>query len=128
MLRISKHWLQGMGLKFWLPLPLLALFFWFSCSLIADQVLSRPRDTKDKLQADAQLEIQMSVNVMRIEATIDQSAQMAKVEVQTTESILKKLEFEFPITEMGQVEGAIAQELALSVQDVRRLARYEIVD
>lgn len=128
MSRISKHWLQGMGLKFWLPLPLLALFFWFGCSLIADQVLSRPRDTKDKLQADAQLEIHMSVNVMRIEATIDQSAQMAKVEVQTTESILKKLEFEFPITEMSQVEGAIAQELALSVQDVRQLVRYEIVN
>lgn len=128
MSRISKHWLQNIDLKFWLPLPLLALFFWFSCSLIAAQVLSRPRETKDKLQADAQLEIHMAVNVMRIEATIDQSAQMAKVEVQATDSILKKLEFEFPITDASQVEGAIAQELALPIQDVRQLVRYEIVD
>ncbi len=52
MSRISKHWLQGMGLKFWLLLPLLALLFWLSCGLIADQVLSRPREAKDKLQVD----------------------------------------------------------------------------
>lgn len=120
--KVSKHWLQGMGLRFWLPLPLSALFFWLSCSLIANQVLSRSYDSKDQLQADAQLDIHVSVNVMMIEATISRAKQIAQVEVRTTESILKTLEFEFPITDIDQVETAIAQELDLSRQVVRKLA------
>lgn len=131
MSRIRNHWLQAIGSKFWLPLPLMTLLLWFGCSAAADQVLSRPRDAKDKLQADAQLDIRMSVDVMRIEAMIDRSdpsVQMARVEVQTAESILKKLEFEFPITDIAEVEGAIAQTLELSQSEVRGLIRYEIVD
>jgi len=135
MSRISKYWLQNMGLRFWLPLPLmtllLALLLWLSCSLIIDPVLSRSRATKDKLQSDAHLDIHMTLDVTRIEAIIDQSdpsAQVAQVEVQTAESALKKLEFEFPIAEISEVEEAIAQTLEISPQDVRNLIRYEIVN
>jgi predicted transcriptional regulator len=128
MKQASQHWLQALGLEFWLPLPLLALIFWLSCNLISAQVLNRPYETKDKLQADTQLEVNVSVNVSLIKAVIDRTEGMTQVEVQTTESILRKLEFAFPVTDTNQVETTIAQELGLTRQDVRKLVRYEILD
>jgi DNA-binding MarR family transcriptional regulator len=124
----SRHWLQGLGLEFWLPLPVLASLFWLSCNLISTQVLSRPHDAKEKLQADTQLEIQISVNVSMITAVIDRLESRTQVEVQTTESNLRKLEFTFPVTDTNQVEMMIAQELGISRQNVRKLVRYRIVD
>lgn len=120
--------LQGLGLEFWLPIPLLALMFWLSCGLVADRVLSRAYQAKDKLQADTQLEVHLSVDLSSIQAVIDPQAGITQVEVQTSESILKKLEFEFPITDPNQLESTIAQELGLSRQTVRKLVRYQIVD
>jgi predicted transcriptional regulator len=128
MRQMSRRWLQGMGLEFWLPLPLLTVAFWMGCSLISTHVLSRPHDAKDKLQADTQLEIHVSVNVSMIKAVIDRAEGLTQVEVQTIESNLKKLEFVFPIVDANQVETTIAQELGLSRQDIRKLIRYEIVN
>lgn len=128
MRQTSKDWLQGLGLEFWLPLPLLAVLFWLSCSLISAQVLSRPYGAKDKLQADTQLEVHVSANVSMIQAVIDRTEGVTQVEVQTIESSLRKLEFIFPLTDTNEVETTIAQELGLSRQQVRSLVRYEIVD
>lgn len=128
MRQTSKDWLRGLGLEFWLPLPLLAIGFWLSCSLISAQVLSRAYGAKDKLQADTQLEVYISANVSMIQAVIDRSEGITQVEVQATESSLRKLEYTFPLTDVNQVETAITQELGLSRQQVRSLVCYEIVD
>ncbi|MBW4465183.1 MAG: hypothetical protein KME07_07040 [Pegethrix bostrychoides GSE-TBD4-15B] len=128
MRQISKYWLRGLGLEFWLPLPLIALVFWLSCSLMSAQVLSRSYGAADKLQADTQLEVYVSVNIATIKAVIDRAQGTTQLEVQTTESNLRKLEFTFPVTDTNQLESTIAQELGLSRQDVRKLVRYEITD
>ncbi len=128
MRQISKYWLRGLGLEFWLPLPLIALVFWLSCSLMSAQVLSRSYGAADKLQADTQLEVYVSVNIATIKAVIDRAQGTTQLEVQTTESNLRKLEFTFPVTDTNQLESTIAQELGLSRQDVRKLVRYEIID
>lgn len=125
---MSKRWLQGLGLEFWLPLPLLAMGFWFGCNLLAAQELSRPHSTENKLQSDTQLEAQVSVNVLLINAIINQTEGMTQVEVQTADPILKRLELELPTTEVSQVEATIAQKLGLPQQDVRQLVRYEVID
>lgn len=127
-MRQSKHGLQSLGVEFWLPLPLLAGTFWLSCSLMTAEVLSRPYSTKDKLQADTELEVHLSVSVSMIKAVTYRAEGVTQVEVQTTESSLKKLEFVFPVTDPTQIETTIAQELGLSRQDVRKLVRYEIAD
>ncbi len=92
------------------------------------QVLSRSYGAADKLQADTQLEVYVSVNIATIKAVIDRAQGTTQLEVQTTESNLRKLEFTFPVTDTNQLESTIAQELGLSRQDVRKLVRYEITD
>ena len=38
------------------------------------------------------------------------------------------MEFEFPVTEFSQVEAEISQELGLSAEHIRMVARYQIND
>ncbi|MEH2304419.1 hypothetical protein [Nostoc sp.] len=123
-----KRWLQGLGLEFWLPLPLVAIMFWLGCNFIAAQELSRPYSTKKKLQSDTQLEARVSVNVLLINAAVNRTKRITQVEVETADPILKRLELELPTIEFSQIEETIAQELGLPRQDVRKLVRYEIVE
>ncbi|MFN6564037.1 MAG: hypothetical protein RMY28_030185 [Nostoc sp. ChiSLP01] len=128
MRHISKRWLQGLGLEFWLLLPLVAIAFWFACSFLAAGQLSQSYSTEKKLQSDTQLEAHLSVNVLLINATVNRTQKITQVEVETADPILKRLELELPTIELGQIEVTIAQELGLPRQDVRKLVRYEIVD
>ncbi|MEH2271046.1 MAG: hypothetical protein V7K68_21960 [Nostoc sp.] len=128
MWRISKRWLQGLGLEFWLPLPLVAIVFWLGCSFIAAQELSRPYSTEKKLQSDTQLEASVSVNVLLINAVVNRTKRITQVDVETADPILKRLELELPTIEFNQIEATIAQELGLPREDIRKLVRYEIVE
>lgn len=127
----SPHWLNvlnSLGLELWLPLPLLGLTFWLGSGLVTDRVLSRPYSTAAQLQTKEQLPVQIRFNVLAIEAEIKPEEGFTKVEVETTNSAIKELKFEFPVTELSQAEAAIAQELKLSPEKVRGLIRYRIED
>jgi hypothetical protein len=126
--QVTKRWLQASGIEFWLPLPFVAIAFWFGCSLLTAQELSQSHTTKNKLQADTQLEVHVSVNVSVINAVINRKQGITRVRVETVEPILRRLELEFPMTEVNQVEATIAQELGISREDVRQLVRYEIIN
>ncbi|MEH2244209.1 hypothetical protein [Nostoc sp.] len=128
MWRISKSWLRGLGLEFWLPLPLVAVVFWLGCSFLAAQQLSQSYSTETKLQSDTQLEARVSVNVLLINAAVNRTQKITQVEVKTADPILKRLELELPTIEFSQIEATIAEELGLPREDVRKLVRYEIVD
>jgi HD-GYP domain-containing protein (c-di-GMP phosphodiesterase class II) len=73
------------------------------------------------VQADAQQEVQLSVTVLVIKAEIEKIEGLTSVEVKTADPALKKLEFEFPVTEVSQVEARIAQKLGLSREDTKKL-------
>lgn len=125
----SKRWLQALhslGLEFLLPLPLLGFAFWFGGGLITEQLLSRTYSTTSKLQADKQLRVRLAVRVEIIKAEIDKEQGFTKVEAKTTDSLLTKVKFQFPVTELSIVEDKIAQKLSLSREDVRKLVRYKI--
>ncbi|MBD1914379.1 hypothetical protein H6F55_01350 [Phormidium sp. FACHB-322] len=126
--RAIKHWLQASGAEFWLPLPFVAIAFWFGTNTLMAQELRQPQLTETRLQADTQLKATVSINVLLINATVNRQQGVTQVEVETTEPILKRLELELPMTNINQIEAAIAQELQLSLQDVRQLVRYEIVE
>lgn len=126
--RMTKRWLQASGAEFWLPLPFVAIAFWFGTNILMAQELRQPQPTETKLQADTQLKATVSINILLINAIINRQQGVTQVEVKTTEPILKRLELELPMTNTNQIEAAIAQELQLSRQDVRQLVRYEIVE
>jgi hypothetical protein len=119
--------LEPIGAEFWLALPLTAILFWLAGTAIAQQVLHRSYSSPNQLQADTQLEMKLSVTILVINADINQRDSTTDVSIKTTDSNLKKLEYEFPVTEARQVEAAIAQETSLPVQEVRKLIRYRIV-
>ncbi|WP_228038455.1 hypothetical protein [Nodosilinea sp. LEGE 06152] len=123
-----KDSLQTSGAEFWLPLPFVAIAFWFGTNTLMAQELRQPQLTETRLQADTQLKATVSINILLINATVNRQQGVTQVEVQTTEPILKRLELELPMTDANQIEAAIAQELQLSLQDVRQLVRYEIVE
>lgn len=107
--------ISSLGLEFWLSLPLLGFLFWVGASLITDHVLSRPYSTATQLQADTQLEVKLSVTVVVINAEIDKARGLTTIKLKTTDSVLKELDLQFPVTEFNKVESAIATELGLSI-------------
>jgi hypothetical protein len=114
--------------EFWLPLPLAALFFWLIGNFMTAQVLSRPYNSVNTLQADMQLDVRLSVTILTMNAEIDRSRGVTTILVKTTDSTLKRLEYEFPVVQADQVEATIAQELAMPVENVRKLISYRIKD
>lgn len=123
-LKLLHKW----GGEFWLPLPFLAILFWWSGDLMAEQVLSRSYKSVNKLQADTQVEVNLAVTIMTIKANISRDRGTTRVTVKTTDDTLKKLEYEFPVTEVKQVEQAIAQELNMPPAQIRKLVRYQLSD
>ncbi|MBW4542417.1 MAG: hypothetical protein KME43_25275 [Myxacorys chilensis ATA2-1-KO14] len=123
-----KRWLQLSGAEFWLPLPLVAIAFWFTSSFLTAQELQQSRPTETKVQADTQLEATVSVNISLINAVINQNQKNTQVKVETAEPILKRLELELPMTDPNQIEETISKQLQLSRQEIRQLVRYEIIE
>lgn len=119
---------ERLGAEFWLPLPLVGVLFWIAGDAIAQQAMSRSYSSPNQLQADTQLEMKLSVTVLIINAEIDSRQGTTSVSIKTTDSNLKKLEYEFPVTDAGQIETAIAQEIGLPVSEVRKLVRYRLTN
>jgi hypothetical protein len=116
----------NLNLDFWLFLPILGIAFWMGGEFLTDRVLSRSYDTTDEVEADTNTQVQLAFNVVLIQVQIDHDLGFTQVEVKTNDSELKKLEFEFSVTQFEQIETILAQELGLSKEDVRKLARYEL--
>ncbi|NDJ24553.1 hypothetical protein GS682_23500 [Nostoc sp. B(2019)] len=126
-----RNWLKSfhfMGLEFWLPLPILGVAFWFGGNQLVEQVLSRPYNTVNQLQADVQPEFYLSMHVLLIQAQVDRNAGVTKVFVQPINASQEKSEFQFATTDISQIEAAIAQELGMSIDNIRKLVRYQIIE
>lgn len=120
--------LKSSRAEFWLPLPLVGITFWLAGNAIAKQVLYSSYTSPNQLQADTQLEMKLSIAVLVINAEINLRRGTTAASIRTTESNLKKLEYEFAVTDPKQIEIAIAQEIGLPVEEVRKLIRYRIVN
>lgn len=122
-----RRWLKPLnflGWEFWLPLPLLGIVFWSSGNLVADKVFSRPYNTVNKLQTDTRPEFHLSIHLLMIRAEIDRQQGISQVIVKTTDSNTRN--FQVPVTDISLLETAIAQELSMSVDHVRKIVRYQI--
>ena len=109
--------LQSFKLEFLLPVPLLLIAFGLGGEPLTNLLLSRYYGTVDKLQADTHtLTMQLAANVRVIKAEIEKERDFTIVELKTANSVLKKLEFKFPATELSSIKGMIAEELAVSAE------------
>lgn len=118
--------LHSAGWEFWLPLPLITVLVWLVGNFMATQVLSRPYDSIHTLQPETQLDVKVSATIQAINAKIDRKREVTTISIKTTDSTLKKLEYEFPTTQINQVEAALAQELKMSTTTVRKIVSYRI--
>jgi len=109
--------LQSFKLEFLLPVPLLLIAFGLGGEPLTNLLLSRYYGTVDKLQADTHtLTMQLAANVRVIKAEIEKERDFTIVELKTANSVLKKLEFKFPGTELSSIKGMIAEELGVSAE------------
>jgi hypothetical protein len=126
---MRPRWLQvlrSLGLEFWLPLPLLGLIFWTGGRLVTNQMLNGSSDTAVQIQANIQREAEPAQRVLLIKVEINKNQGFSRVTVKTTATGIKESEFTFPFIEYSQIETAIAQELGLPPEQVRKILRYRI--
>ncbi|MCF2150097.1 hypothetical protein IQ276_027420 [Desmonostoc muscorum LEGE 12446] len=113
--------LRSLGFVFWLSLPLIGLVFWLGSGFIGDRILSHSRVTKKYLLADTQSARQMMKRVVAIEVQMIPQQGISRVNVKTSSSVLKTIVFEFPVTDMSQLQATLSQELGLPRDRVKEL-------
>ncbi|MBW4560556.1 MAG: hypothetical protein KME32_05255 [Mojavia pulchra JT2-VF2] len=79
-----------------------------------------------KLKGNAQLVLQLPINLQAIKAEIDREQGFSNVEVITANDLLTKFEIALPVVKVNMVEAMIAQELGITHENVRSLVRYQI--
>ncbi len=109
-------------------MPLIAVGFWLGSTWLNHRVMGRTYQPASQLTAQSSpaITLSLSLNVASIDAEIDQGLGTAEVTIQTIGSALQELEFEYPFTDYEQIEAAIAQELNLAPDIIRRMIRYRI--
>ncbi|QIR40004.1 hypothetical protein HCG51_27055 [Tolypothrix sp. PCC 7910] len=93
---------------------------------IIAQKLGLANSSAKKFNGKKQILIELPVILRVMKAEIDQANNLTEVEVSTTNSILTKFNLEFTSIDIDQVEKMIAQELGLSLAEVKKLIRYRI--
>ncbi|TAF10484.1 MAG: hypothetical protein EAZ77_03280 [Nostocales cyanobacterium] len=119
---------MGLGLAFWLPLPLIGLSIWLGGKSVANQMLSYQYNTQSYLEANHQVKVKLSVAVIAIKAEIKEKGGFTKVTIKTADSAIKNLELEIPTTDISALEAGITKELGLDLTTVKRLTRYQFAD
>jgi hypothetical protein len=117
--------LHSLGLEFWLPLPLLGLACWVGGGFVMDGMLLRSHQPTNPIKIEALSAKQPKKTYLSITTQIKKHQGFSTVKVKTASKALKELEFEFPVTELSQVEAAISKELRLPIDDVRKLMQYK---
>lgn len=113
-------------LKFLLILPLLGITFWLGGRILTDRVLTRPYGTLDKLEAESQVSSQLTG--LLIKAEIEKRQGITKVRIKNIDSTFYPSVFEVPTTEISDIEIALSQKLNISVEEVRQIVRYQLVN
>jgi hypothetical protein len=120
--------LYHIGWEFWLPLPLIAALFWSAGHGMTARVLNRSYGSVNPLQADTRLDAKLSITILSINAEIHRDRGVTTILIRTTDPTLKRLEYEFPVIQATQAEAALAQELEIPADRVKKLISYRIID
>lgn len=100
-----------------LPLPLILIAFGLLGEQITNKVLSLSFVGLDKLQAEnSHLQVQLPIKATVVKAEIEPELELTEVEIETTESSLKKLIFVFPTVNSNAIQTILARELNFSAE------------
>lgn len=121
------HWLLKLHYSQFtlLLLPLFLISFASCGESFTNQILSRSYNTTSKLQADKQtVKAQFEVNVLVTAVEVEKKRDSTIVEYQTENSVLKKIRFVLPVTEVNTAKTIIAQEMGQTQgKDVLQIGR-----
>ncbi|BAZ09065.1 hypothetical protein NIES4071_08710 [Calothrix sp. NIES-4071] len=112
-------------LKLMLPIPLFLMGFAISGEFLTNQLLSRPYNTVNKLQANKQtVKTQLTVSALVTEVEVEKEKDYTLVEFETQKSVLRKITFLVPATELNIVKAIIATEMGQTQpEDILRTGR-----
>ncbi len=125
---LSPQWLKflkSLGIEFWLPLPLLALSFWFVGGWLTEKTLSTYNNDAVKLQA-IQPDYGYGIASIKVEIYPNKGISLVTVKKAINQIITKyeKSEIILNTTDILSVEARISNELGISREKVRKMMRY----
>lgn len=125
---LSPQWLKflkSLGIEFWLPLPLLALSFWFVGGWLTEKTLSTYNNDAVKLQA-IQPDYGYGIASIKVEIYPNKGISLVTVKKAINQIITKyeKSEIILNTTDILSVEARISNELGISRGKVRKMMRY----
>lgn len=126
MIHRPRQWLHRLGWEFWLPLPLIAVLFWFAGTAVTQHTLRRPVEAANRRQAESSPTDQLVINGLTINAELDRQRNITTVRVRTEEAFAQPQTYRFPTTQVERVEEALAKALDIPPEAVRQLASYRI--
>jgi hypothetical protein len=113
---------------YWFLFPLIGLGIWLITAWMTDWVLSNSFLSTNQLQTNLYPTTQLAqiLMVTSIHVKIDRTSNIAEVNLTTTNSTLKRLEFKFPFTEISTLETALAKELNTTSHSIQPLIHYRV--
>ncbi|MGJ3248180.1 MAG: hypothetical protein ACFE0I_19110 [Elainellaceae cyanobacterium] len=128
-LRELRPWhLALKNLRFWLPLLVLGFSFWTVGTLMTLQILNRSYQTSRYFIATIPSETALARQISSIKVKIYTELDFSIAEVTSEDPNLLEREFQYALIEPQEIERAIAQELEIPLEDVRRVIYYKVVD
>lgn len=78
------------------------------------------------LQTGRAMQVRSAFKVLGILAEIEKKRGVTRVKINTANSTLKNLEFEFPVASIRTIKSTLIQQLGLSKEDVSKFVSYRI--
>lgn len=112
--------------ELWLPIPLLAFGCWGLSGIVMYAVLNRDSLAPRYLQLESQPKpLQVTVPYIvaprAIFVKVDKNRGISQVKVQTKDSPMTEIIFEFYTTDTLQLEAEISKALGMSKEEIRKL-------
>ncbi|MEO1635842.1 MAG: hypothetical protein AAFS04_12270 [Cyanobacteria bacterium J06631_9] len=124
---LRRLWLSNFRtLRLWLSLLLLGLAFWTVGQLIILQILGRTHQTPRYFITDTQPKGGFQQAVAAIQVEIFNESNTSEAEIVFNDRALETRQLQFALTSPDEIEGAIAQALDMSPQEVSSLVHYKV--
>lgn len=120
------RWLAIRPLRYLLPV-LIGGGLWLGTEWITDRVLNHSYRSIHPLETTGfpKARLSQQLTIISIEAKVNHSAKSTEVTLETTDSALNRMEFEYPLVEPTHLETALVNELGMVPDTIRDLIRYQ---